>query len=409
MSDHWQVRIKSYEVLPVEDFLAQYEPHPKNPRQHGDEQTAGVRGSLDALGVYDVVIVSEKTGLFTDGHLRADLYSLKPGQPVPFVVTDLDADEQHQALATHDFLTTLATYNRDMLDGLLKDVVNTTASVNAVLAELAEQNDLYFGDDEDEPADAPGAQVDKAEALREKWGTERGQLWAIGEHRLLCGDATDAGDVDRVMGGEHASLVITDPPYGVNYDGGTIKRDKLQGDHSADLYLPYLKEVYNLSEDSMALYLFYADGDSAVLSAVLSAGFTVRSNLIWNKNQAQFGALSAQYKQKHEPFFYCHKKGNPPCWKGPTNEVTVWDVARANKNKHHPTEKPPELFQRAMKNSSTIGAIVFDGFGGSGTTMVACEQTGRQCRMIEIEPRYVAVILERMSDMGLEPELVEGD
>ena len=210
------------------------------------------------------------------------------------------------------------------------------------------------------------------------------------------------------MGGEKADCITTDPPYGVDYDGGTKIREKLSGDATPSLYLPALECWRKFCQPHLALYLWYADGDQAVAQAVAQAGYQVRRNLIWNKNQAQYGALSQQYKQKHEPFLYCHLKGKSPYWAGDAAEVTVWDVARAQRNEWHPTEKPPELFGRAITNSSKTGDIVFDGFLGSGTTIIACEQLSRRCRAVELHPPYVAVALQRWADMtGKTPVRVE--
>lgn len=260
-------------------------------------------------------------------------------------------------------------------------------------------------EEDDEPS--PLAQMDKADELQQKWQVKTGDLWEIGQHRLVCGDCTDAAVVARVMDGELAGAIVTDPPYGVEYDGGTKKRKALSGDKSPSLYYPFLIVARQHSNDHVALYLFYADSDAEVARAVTRAGFIVRNTLIWNKNQAQFGALSAQYKQKHEPFLYCHLKGKAPQWFGPKNEVTVWDIDRASTNELHPTQKPPELFKRAIKNSTRRNDIVLDGFIGSGTTLVACEQLNRRGRGIEIEPKYVSVTLQRLADMGLEPIRIE--
>jgi len=156
----------------------------------------------------------------------------------------------------------------------------------------------------------------------------------------------------------------------------------------------------------LALALQTRNARLAAAAAAAAAGYEIRCELVWNKNQAQYGALSAQYKQKHEPFYYCHKSGKAPRWFGPTNEVTVWDCDRASVNEHHPTQKPPELIARAIRNSSEPKQVVCDWFLGSGTTMVAAEQLDRTCYGIEIEPKYVAVALQRMKDMGLEPRLI---
>ncbi|HSG63292.1 MAG TPA: site-specific DNA-methyltransferase [Pseudomonadales bacterium] len=258
-----------------------------------------------------------------------------------------------------------------------------------------------IAEEQAEPSDAE-PQIDRAAELQEIWQVKTGDIWKIGEHRLACGDCTDADTVARLMDGEKIDCIVTDPPYGVDYDGGTTVREKLSGDGSADLYLPALSTWKSYCNHHVALYLWYADGDQviaqAVAQAVAQAGWQVRRNLIWNKNQAQYGALSQQYKQKHEPFLYCHIKGKSPYWGGDGTEVTVWDVNRHSVNEFHPTQKPPALFERAINNSSRKNNIVFDGFAGSGTTFVACHNLSRRCRAIELLPTYCSVILQRMTD-----------
>jgi DNA modification methylase len=192
-------------------------------------------------------------------------------------------------------------------------------------------------------------------------------------------------------------LILTDPPYGVDYDGGTVKREKLAGDKNPLLYAPVLKLLQAKCKFDAALYIFYADGDAAVLAAVLAAGFEVRNTLIWNKQMAQFGALSAQYKQKHEPFLYCHHKKNSPRWFGPTNEVTVWDFDREVSNDFHPTQKPVGLCKRIMRNSSFGRDLILDPFMGSGTTLRAAKDLGRRAIGIEIEEKYCEIAAKRLS------------
>jgi len=198
---------------------------------------------------------------------------------------------------------------------------------------------------------------------------------------------------------------FTDPPYGVDYDGGTVTREKLAGDASASLYGQTLPMLARMLAPDAALYLFYADGDSAVLSAVLSAGFEIRNNLIWNKNVAQFGALSAQYKNKHEPFLYCYLKGERPRWFGPTNETTVWDCDRSmNGNLFHPTQKPTALIKRALRNSTKEGDRIIDPFMGAGSTLVAAREMRRGCIGIELEEKYAEIAATRLSQAMLQFE-----
>jgi len=255
------------------------------------------------------------------------------------------------------------------------------------------------------------AQTDRAEELRQQWGVELGQMWQLGEHKLICGDCTDAATVARVMGGERAQLVFTDPPYGVDYEGGRnpaqVPRQKLSGDKSGALYGACMKATIPFCENNAAWYLWFAGTvGKPVYDAVAAAGYSVRAMIVWNKIDAHYGNFMAQYMQKHEPCLYCVK--GAPVWHGATNEVTVWDVKQPTRNEFHPTEKPVELAEKAIRNSSDAGAIVADWFLGSGTTIIACENLGRRCRACEISPGYVGVALERyFQHTGVQPVLLE--
>ena len=226
---------------------------------------------------------------------------------------------------------------------------------------------------------------------------KRGDIWQLGEHRVMCGDSTSSDDVAKLMNGEKADMVFTDPPYGVNYQGGALtKRTKLDNDKkNTNIYQDFLPNIIIYTEDKAPIYIWHAAGYADMASHLWDVGIEIRSQIIWNKNMAQFGALSAQYKQKHEPCFYCYKKGNAPYWYGPTNEVTVWDVSRESKNEYHPTQKPIELSLRSLNNSSKISDIVLDVFLGSGSTLIAAEKLNRKCYGMELDEKYCDVIIER--------------
>lgn len=251
-----------------------------------------------------------------------------------------------------------------------------------------------FGDGEE-----PEIEEDEVPPIPENPITKLGDLWILGDHRLLCGDSTKKETVGILMDGNKADMVFTDPPYGVDYDGGHAekgkRREKLENDGTADIYPKSLPNISSFSKDNAALYLWFSDSKSA---AVTAAGYDIRNTLIWNKNVAQFGAIGAQYKSKHEPCLYCFKKGIPPFWAGPTNETSVWDIARNVKNEFHPTQKPIALSTRAINNSCPQKGGVLDLFGGSGSTLIACEETKRKCFMMELSPAYCDVIVKRWQE-----------
>jgi len=240
--------------------------------------------------------------------------------------------------------------------------------------------------------------IDKADELRKKWGVELGQLWRLGEHKIICGDCTDADVVARLMDGEKGELVFTDPPYGVNYEGGINpvtnkhKRTKLVGDVSGDLYLTGLKALKSVCIDTAPMYIWFAGSrGKPVYEAVEAIKYTVRSMIVWNKLAPRYGNFMAHYMQKHEVCLYI-ANGNVS-WIGANNEVSVWDITQPKNNEFHPTQKPTELAIRAISNHQAN--IVLDFFSGSGTTLMACETLDRKCRAIDIEPKYIAVTLER--------------
>lgn len=401
---NWRNRIVGYDVVEADQLLA----NPANWRIHPKAQQDALTGVLDDVGWVQEIIVNKTTGHVVDGHMRVEV-AITRGESVPVKYVELTEAEELLILATIDPISAMAATDAAQLESLLQSVNSDSAAVQAMLAKLAEDSGLDY---EPEVAEDAGAQIDKADELLQKWQVERGQLWVIpsksgrGEHRLLCGDSTNADDVARVMAGEKPRMVYTDPPYGVDYDGGTKVRDKLENDHNADIYRAFLS-VLPYANDT-PLYMWFAHSKSEpVYASLREAGWIIRNVIIWNKNQAQFGALSAQYKEKKEPLIYAYRKGHAPAWYGPTNEVTVWDEKRATSNELHPTQKPPELAIRAINNSSQMGETVLDMFAGSGSAFVACEQTGRLGRGLELEPKYCAVILQRLTDMGLTPKLAE--
>lgn len=271
----------------------------------------------------------------------------------------------------------------------------------AILDEIAGEIDLgeFFGGDELRSllSKVSGGGDDVPEVEDGPTRVQPGEIWQLGRHRVMCGDSTKAEDVARLMQGERWQMVVTDPPYGVEYEGGSgnsTKRIRLAGDMSASLYSAFLIAWMLYRDNKAAVYLWFAGTEGrSVYTAVEDAGLTVRALIIWNKLNAHFGDYMAQYMERKEPLLYCVKDGSN--WYGPTNEVTVWDIEQPSKNEHHSTEKPIECMERPIRNSTKHGDIVVDGFLGSGTTLIACERTGRRCYGIEIEPRYCDVILKR--------------
>ena len=397
----WRNRIVGYGEEEAEQLLA----NPKNFRIHPKNQQLALENSLDKLGWIQNCVVNQTTGFVVDGHARAAL-AISRGEKVPCAYVELSPEEEAVAIAILDSITEMAVKDQDILGKLIDDIRESDLGQNlgAGLDELLESlspKGMGTVEGEDDVPPVPETPVSRLN-----------DLWLLGEHRVLCGDSTSPEAVARLMGGEKADMVFTDPPYGVGYDGGTTAREKLAGDETTALYDPCCKMAALNSRPEASLYLWHAGVKgiaAAAAAAAAAAGYQIRCELVWNKNLAQFGSLSSQYKQKHEPCYYCFKRGQVASWYGPTNEVTVWDCARASVNEFHPTQKPVELAERAMGNSSKRGDLILDLFLGSGATLIACEKIGRACYGMELAPEYVDVICMRWAGFTSKQPTLDGD
>jgi len=231
-----------------------------------------------------------------------------------------------------------------------------------------------------------------------------GDLFEIGGHRLLCGDSTDSDSVAKLMNGEKADMVFTDPPYGVDYKGGHnekkrkgIENDALQNDNLTDLFYNSLLNADLFTRDYAAFYIWYSNSKAVeTFKSFAKLNLEIRNVLIWYKIKSGFAAFMAQYIQNYEPVIYAFKKGKSPQWFGASTEKTVWELKKDNINEYHPTQKPIELPEKALINSSKIDDIILDLFLGSGSTMVASHQLNRKCYGMELDPKYCQVIIDRM-------------
>jgi len=343
-----------------------------NFRIHGELQQKGVKGSLDEIGWIQQVIVNKQTGRIIDGHLLVKL-ALREGEEteVPVVYVDLSENEEKLALSLIDPLAEMAVMDKEIYKELLDELNTTSADLQATLDEIAKQNKIDFGLGETQDAEP---QIDQAEELNKIWKVKTGDLWRIGDHRLLCGDSTKREDVERVMGGEKAILMVTDPPYGVEYDADWRNRaDRANGK-------PYgARAIGVVTNDER---VDWTDAYSLLI--------WVKSNIVISRGD---------YHYRHEPCWYAVRKGKNHNWQGSRKESSVWEIDKPMKSETgHSTQKPIECMAKPIENNTAIGEFVYDPFAGSGTTMVACQNLNRKCRGIEISKNYCAVILQRMKD-----------
>ena len=249
------------------------------------------------------------------------------------------------------------------------------------------------------------------EAPPEQAKTVLGDLYEIGEHRLLCGDSTDSDTVSKLMNGEKADMVFTDPPYGVSYTGGHnkkqregIKSDEFKNNDLSNLFEDAINNACIFSKETSPFYIWYAGGKSKETYAGLSkTPIEVRAVICWYKVKSGSGAFMSQYIPNYEPCIYGFKSGNTIKWYGPTDEKTVWEFPKDKQNEYHLTQKPILVVERALKNSSQNNDLIFDCFLGGGSTMIASHQLNRKCYGMELDPKYCDVIIKRM--LKLDPAL----
>ena len=259
----------------------------------------------------------------------------------------------------------------------------------------------YFSDDTED--DTQDDDFDLTAALEKASFVEPGDLWTVGKHRLLCGDATKAEDVQRLMAGKRANLIVTDPPYGVSFksaSGLAIQNDSMKGDEFYQFLLAAFQCMADVLEKGGAAYVFHADTEGLNFrKAFIDAGFHLAGVCIWVKNSLVLGR--SDYQWQHEPVLYGFLQNGKHPWYSDRKQTTIWNYNKPKRNENHPTSKPLDLLAYPISNSSQENSVVIDTFGGSGSTMMACEQTGRICFMMELDPKYASVILRRyVEDFG---------
>jgi DNA modification methylase len=380
-------RIRELRRVPASELR----PNPKNWRTHPQAQADALKGVLAEIGIADAVLARELDDgslMLLDGHLRVETMG---DQTLPVLVLDVDAAEGDKVLATLDPLAAMAESDAAKLDAILREVDTGSPELQQMLADLADDAGLYQNDAKEIVEDEiPEPPVDPI--------TKPGDLWILGEHRLLCGDSTKAEDVERLLAGVKAGMMVTDPPYGVNYDPEMRSTAKSVGKIANDDRASWL-DAWSLFAGDVA-YVWHASlFTSVVLADLESAGLRHVSMIIWKKPYATFSM--ANYHWQHEPCWYCVRPSGTRNWIGSPKESTVWDMTqpkdpygRSGEDKTpHPTQKPVEAMARPMRNHDH--QIVYDPFLGSGTTLIAAEQLGRKCYGMEISPQYCDVIVKR--------------
>lgn len=408
----WRNRIVGEDLVDADQLLA----NPRNWRVHPKAQQDALEGVLREVGWVQRVIVNQRTGFVVDGHARVAM-AISRGEHVPVVYVDLSEEEEALVLATLDPLSAMAGTDQDLLDQLKAGMSAEHLGLFA-----ATDRDLAGGSGGPGSVDAPEPQIDRAEELLAKWRVERGQIWQIGRHRLMCGDCTSRDDVAELMRGESAGLMNTDPPYGVSYANDErpnpgVAKPRVAKDELRDSDLQrFLEAAFSAAKfvlvENAAWYLWHADLTQGFFAAAAAAAdVKLHRQIIWVKPVLLLGR--GQYHWKHEPCFMGWVEGHqPPDYgrgAGERDQTTVWEINSVSQSDrrefNHSTPKPVELFTIPIIKHLKPGEICYEPFAGSGPQFVAAQQLDRTCYGLEIEPKYCAVILERLQAMGLNPEL----
>lgn len=377
--------------------ISKIKPYAKNPRKN-NQAVEAVANSIKEFG-FKVPLVIDSNYEIVAGHTRYKASKKLKLTTVPCIIADDLTEEQIKAFRLADNkVGEIAEWDDDLLSEELLDLdFDMTA----------------FGFDEiksKEPTEIIEDEVPEVDEDNEPI-TKLGDVWQLGEHRLMCGDSTSEDDVKKLMNGKLADMVFTDPPYNIAYEGGTKKRQMILNDKVDDFYNFLLKvytNLYNHTDLGAPIYVTHADSERINFTkAFIDAGFKLSSVIIWAKNNATFGRQD--YKWKHEPILYGWNPLGAHHYYGAMNEETVWEIKRPSRSEEHPTMKPLELIVRALNNSSKKNNLILDLFGGSGSTLIACEQLNRKCYMMELEPKYCDVIIKRWETLtGKKAELING-
>jgi DNA modification methylase len=390
--------------IPVEKLI----PYVRNSRTHSDAQVAQIAASIKEFGWTNPILVDGENGIIA-GHGRLLAARKLGAKEVPVIELSHLTESQKRAYVIADNqLAMNAGWDTAMLTLELANLKESEFDLDLIgfdvkeLEKLLEPEQVDGLTDEDAVPDAP-----------EEPKTKLGDIYQLGNHRLMCGDSTSIDAVEKLMDGQYVDLIVTDPPYGVSYADKNaslnsvgkgnriqdpIKNDHLKGGDLKDFFLGAFSVMFVVMKPGSPFYVFAPQGGEQMMMMMMmqEACLPVRHELIWVKNNHVLGR--ADYHYKHEPVLYGWKDGAGHPWYGDRNKFSIWNIDKPVQSKLHPTMKPVELMEIPIRNSSKGHDIILDLFGGSGSTMIACEKLGRQARLMELDPKYCDVIVKRWED-----------
>ena len=366
-------------------------PYVNNARTHSAEQINKLRSSLREFGFINPVIIDRDYNVIA-GHGRIEAAKAEGISEVPCVFADYLTTAQKKAYILADNRMAMdAGWDEELLRVEIEALQAESFDIGLTGFDESEIADLFETDSE---VKDDGFDVDAE--LERPPVTKSGDLWMLGNHRLLCGDSTKEETYTFLMDGKKANLVVTDPPYNVNYEGsaGKIKNDNMENGRFYQFLLDAFACMEKVMENDASIYVFHADTEGLNFrKAFADAGFYLSGTCIWKKQSLVLG--HSPYQWQHEPVLFGWKKKGKHQWYTGRKESTIWEFDRPKKNGDHPTMKPVPLVAYPIKNSSMSNCIVLDPFGGSGSTLIACEQTDRVCHTIELDEKFCDVIVKR--------------
>lgn len=373
--------------------------NPRKDLQPGDAEYEKLKRSVETFGYVEPIIWNEQTGRIVGGHQRLKVMQDLGYQEIECVIIDID---EAQEKALNVALNKISgSWDEDKLMTLITDLEGSDFDVSLTGFDVAELDELFKDTLTDGIEDDD---FDVEEELKQPVMSKQGDIWTLGKHRLYVGDSTKKESYEKLMKDKQANLVVTDPPYNVDYEGaaGKIQNDKMEHQAFYEFLLAAFTQMEKVMTNEASIYVFHADTEGFNFRrAFLEAGFYLSGTCIWKKESLVLGR--SPYQWQHEPILFGWKQKGKHLWYTGRKETTIWEYDKPKRNSEHPTMKPIPLLSYPIMNSSTSNAIVLDPFGGSGSTLMACEQTDRICYTIELDEKFADVIVKRYIEQVGQP------
>lgn len=367
--------------------------NPRKDLQPGDKEYEKIKNSINEFGYVDPIIINTDDTII-GGHQRLKVLKDLGFTEVDCVVVEVDKTKEKALNIALNKIS--GSWDVALLKDLIDDLKDSNFDIEFTGFEPPELDELF---NQLHDKDIKEDDFDIDEELKEPAVSKLGDLWVLGRHRLVCGDSTDEKTFELLMDGKKANLTVTDPPYNVNYEAkaGTIQNDDMGDGDFYNFLFDSFKNMYKAMENDASIYVFHADTEGLNFrKAFVDAGFYLSGVCIWAKQSLVFGR--SPYQWKHEPILFGWRKDGRHRWYSDRKQSTIWNFDRPSKNDLHPTMKPVALCAYPITNSSMSNCIVLDPFGGSGSTLIACEQTNRICHTVELDEKYTDVIVKRYID-----------